>query len=313
MSQVVPGESQESSQMADTASPAPIVVTEDVYDIASDLLVIPDRGTPLVPNIGLIGGSHSVLVVDTGMGRNNARKVLDAALEFARGRRLYLTTTHFHPEHAFGAEVFAEASTVLMNQDQARDLTTKGQAYLSFFRDMGEAVARELTDVEFVKPDVVYRSSYDLDLGGRVVQLRATGQAHTLGDQVVTVPDVGALFTGDLVEARQFAIFPWFPPNDVDVSGVRWQQVIEHLLDQEPELVIPGHGEVGNRSLLTDVHTYLQTLREEVWTRLSGGIPEDEVVAEVERLMFAAHPEWVGREWVAHGVSCLAYEHTASN
>jgi hypothetical protein len=29
--------------------------------------------------------------------------------------------------------------------------------------------------------------------------------------------------------------------------------------------------------------------------------------------MFAAHPEWVGREWVAHGISCLAYEHTASN
>ncbi len=42
-------------------------------------------------------------VVETGMGPVNGEAVLAFAHEYARGRRIFLTTTHFHPEHAFGA------------------------------------------------------------------------------------------------------------------------------------------------------------------------------------------------------------------
>lgn len=47
---------------------------------------------------------------------------------------------------------------------------------------------------------------------------------------MVTIPDAGVLFTGDLVEAGQFAIFPWFPPYDTDMSGLRWIEVIRRLV-----------------------------------------------------------------------------------
>ena len=39
----------------------------------------------------MIGGTHSVLVVETGMGPRNAEKVLTFAAGYASGRRLYLT------------------------------------------------------------------------------------------------------------------------------------------------------------------------------------------------------------------------------
>ena len=41
------------------------------------------------------------------------------------------------------------------------------------FGGLGEPVARQLEGVELATPDVVYDDSYDLDLGGRVVQMRA--------------------------------------------------------------------------------------------------------------------------------------------
>jgi glyoxylase-like metal-dependent hydrolase (beta-lactamase superfamily II) len=89
----------------------PIVELSQVRDLARDVVVIPNRGVELVPNIGVIGGNHSVLVVETGMGPRNAEKILAFASEYAKGRKLYLTTTHFHPEHAFGAQAFlGEAS-----------------------------------------------------------------------------------------------------------------------------------------------------------------------------------------------------------
>ena len=47
---------------------------------------IPNRGVELVPNVGVIGGAHSVLVVETGMGPRNAEAVLRFAGEYAKGR-----------------------------------------------------------------------------------------------------------------------------------------------------------------------------------------------------------------------------------
>ncbi|MBE1463418.1 glyoxylase-like metal-dependent hydrolase (beta-lactamase superfamily II) [Kibdelosporangium phytohabitans] len=112
----------------------PAVDVSSATDVARDLVVIPNRGVELVPNIGVIGGDHSVLVVDTGMGPRNAEKVLAFAADHARGRRLYLTTTHFHPEHAFGAQVFAGEATYLLNRAQVDDLTGKGAGHLDMFR-----------------------------------------------------------------------------------------------------------------------------------------------------------------------------------
>jgi len=297
--------------MAEYVLPDPVVQIAGVQELARDLVVIPNRRVQLVPNIGVIGGTQSVLVVDTGMGPRNAEKVLKFAADYAAGRDLYLTTTHFHPEHAFGAQTFAEQATFLINRAQAEDLATKGAGYLKMFAGLGEPVARQLEGVELVSPDVVYDHSYDLDLGGRVVQLRATGRAHSTGDQVVTVPDAGVMFTGDLVEAGQFAIFPWFPPHDTDVSGMRWIAVMQRLIAESPQVVVPGHGDVGGPQLLTDVGDYLQLLRDETWVRRDSAMSEQTIVDEVRALMIERHPDWSGQEWIEQGVGCLCAEHAA--
>jgi glyoxylase-like metal-dependent hydrolase (beta-lactamase superfamily II) len=287
----------------------PVVGTADARELARDLVVIPNRGVELVPNIGVVGGSRAVLVVETGLGPRNAEQVLAFATDYAAGRELYLTTTHFHPEHAFGAQAFAGRATYLVNRAQAADLAGKGPGYLEMFRGLGAPVARALEGVELVAPDVVYDDAHELDLGGRVVRLRATGRAHSRGDQVVEVPDAGVLFTGDLVEAGQFAIFPWFPPHDVDVSGLRWIDVLGRLIATGPRVVVPGHGDVSGPQVLADVRDYLQLLRDETWRRRDSAVSLGTTVAEVEALMVERHPEWVGRDWIEKGVGCLCAEH----
>ncbi|MER7795160.1 MBL fold metallo-hydrolase [Streptomyces sp. NPDC097640] len=297
--------------MTEYTLPDPVVQTEGARELARDLVVIPNRGVQLVPNIGVIGGTHSVLVVETGMGPGNAGTVLRFAADYAGGRKLYLTTTHFHPEHAFGAQTFTGAATFLVNKAQAEDLATKGPGYLGMFRGLGEPVARQLEGVELAVPDLVYDTSYDLDLGGRVVRLRATGRAHSKGDQVVTVPDAEVMFTGDLAETGQFAIFPWFPPHDTDVSGIRWIEVIRRLAAAGPRVVVPGHGDIGGPRLLADVRGYLELLRDETWVRRDSAMSEETIVEEVRALMIERHPEWAGREWIDKGVGCLCSEHAA--
>ena len=291
--------------------PDPVVEITGVTEIARDLVVVPNRHIDLVPNIGVIGGTHSVLIVETGMGPRNAAKVLEFAADYAKGRHLSLTTTHFHPEHAFGAQAFAGEATYLANGAQADDLAARGAGYLDMFRAMGEPVARQLEGVKLTTPDVVYDGSCDLDLGDRVVHLRPTGQAHTKGDQVVTVPDAGVMFTGDLVETGQFSIFPWFPPYDTDVSGVRWIAVMQRLIAENPRVVVSGHGDIGSHQLLVDVRDYLEELRDETWRRQEWGMDEPKIAEEVRTLMIERHPDWAGQEWIESGVGCLYSEHAA--
>ncbi|MFF7188136.1 MBL fold metallo-hydrolase [Streptomyces sp. NPDC008222] len=295
--------------MTDEQIPDPALQVAGAQEIAPDLLVIPNQRVQLVPNIGIIGGTQAVLVVETGIGISNAEQVLALASEVADGRRLYLTTTHFHPEHAFGAQVFADRATYLVNRAQADDLKTKGPGCLEMFRGFGGAIADRLDGVRVPTPDEVYDGGYDLDLGGRTVRLRPTGRGHTKGDQVVEVPDAGVLFTGDLAETGQFAIFPWFPPYDTDVSGVGWLAALDRLAAAGPRVVVPGHGDLGGPQVLADVRDYLRELRDETWRRRDSALGEDEIVAEVRALLIERHPEWAGREWIERGVGCLCAEH----
>ena len=103
----------------------PLVQPELAREIAPGVMVIPDQYINLVPNIGIVIGTDAVLVIDSGMGRENGQRVLHKAMEVAGSKPLLLTTTHFHPEHAFGTQVFKGHATILTNTTQADETAEK--------------------------------------------------------------------------------------------------------------------------------------------------------------------------------------------
>lgn len=290
--------------MSEDAStpPPPTVVGDGITEIASGVWVIPDRRVPLVPNIGVIVGEEAVLVVDTAMGPANGGRVLAAAREKAQGKPLLLTITHFHPEHGFGAQVFREDARIVYNRAQRDELHDKGAGYVELFRTFGPAVAAALEGVELVDPHDVYDGETELDLGGRTVQLRTWGLAHTRSDQVVFLPEGRILFTGDLVEERIFPIYPYFPPDDADVDGRRWIEVLRRLEELDPAMVVPGHGAVGDSGVIAAAREFHELLRDETLRLAAEGRDVDEVIAELEPELLARHPDWEQPEWIGFGV-----------
>jgi glyoxylase-like metal-dependent hydrolase (beta-lactamase superfamily II) len=288
--------------------PIPPLVSGSPEEVARGVFVVPDHRIPLVPNVGVIVGDRAALVVETGIGPRNGAVVRRIAEELAGDRPLLLTLTHFHPEHGYGAQAFRD-TTILYNRTQHEEFRDKAQAYLEMFRGLiiGEA-AQELEGVEFVQPHVVYDGGADVDLGGKLVQLRSQGPAHSRGDQVVFVPAEGVLFTGDLVETRLFPIFPFFPPHDTDVDGGRWIGVLEELQHLEPRIVVPGHGELGDATLLGTVREYLSSLRTETRRLAAEGHDADTIVAILEPQLRARYPDWDQPEWIAFGVRAFLAE-----
>ena len=296
--------------MSETLSepPAPDVDETGIREIANGIWVIPDRRVPLVPNIGIVVGEDAALVVDTAMGPRNGARVLAAAREKAAGRQLLLTITHFHPEHGFGAQVFRGEATIAYNRGQLDEFHEKGAGYVEMFRTFGPGVAAALEGVELVEPHVVYEGDAEIDLGGRTVLLRSYGLGHTRGDQVVFCPDERVLFTGDLVEERVFPIYPFFPPEDADVDGSRWIEVLRRLEELEPAVVVPGHGDVGGADVIVTARAFHERLRTEAFRLADAGASADEAVAALEQPLRDEHPDWDQPEWVAFGIRCFHAE-----
>jgi Metallo-beta-lactamase superfamily len=124
-------------------------------EVADGVLVIPDGRVPLVPNVGFVIGDHAVLVIDTGVGPRNGAYVLEHARRLAGGRPVYLTTTHFHPEHGFGAQVFKDQATIIYNRPQRDELHRKGAAYIEMFKGLGPDIAAEIAGVELTDVSLI--------------------------------------------------------------------------------------------------------------------------------------------------------------
>lgn len=282
--------------------PPPPTVSGDPIEIAEGVFVIPDGRVPLVPNIGFVRGDRALLVVDTAMGPRNGEVVLGHALRLAEGRPLIVTITHFHPEHSFGAQSFSGKATIVYNMAQRDELRRKGPGYIEMFRGFGETVAAALEGTQLVDPDIVYDGRVELDLGGRTARLLTWGLAHTGADQVVFLPEQKILFGGDLFETRMFPIVPYFAPEDIEVDGDRWLDVLERLLELDPAIVVPGHGEVTDASVIRGVRDYFQYVREEARRLRLEGRSADDAVTELESVIRERWAGWDNPEWIGFAV-----------
>ncbi|YCK38102.1 MBL fold metallo-hydrolase [Actinomadura sp. ATCC 39365] len=294
---VTPNPSPDLGDLPDVRTSPPPVVRGEPVEVSDGVYVIPDNRVELVPNVGIVVGEDAALVVDTGMGPRNGDYVLEQARRLAGDRRLYLTITHFHPEHGFGAQAFKGAATIVYNASQRAELHRKGAAYVEMFKGLSAAAAAELEGVELVDPDLVYEGRAEIDLGGRKAALRAVGPAHTGSDQVVVIDD-RVLFGGDLIETRIFPIAPYFPPYDVDVDGAGWIAALDDLIARDPEIVVPGHGEVGGVSLIRDVRDYLDHVHGEVVRLRAAGASADETAAKIDQQARARWTTWERPEWI---------------
>ncbi|MCG7210097.1 MBL fold metallo-hydrolase [Streptomyces arenae] len=282
-----------------SAVPAPLVQGEPV-EVAEGVFVISDQRNPAVPNIGIVLGDRAALVIDTGMGPRNGAYVLDQAKRLAGDRHLYLTITHYHPEHGFGAQAFRGSATIVYNRTQHRELQRKGADDLVMFMNFAESIAAELADVEFVDPDIAYDGALNLDLGGRTAVLREWGAAHTHGDQTVLV-DNSVLFSGDLAVTRMFPIVPYMMhgPHDTDADGNNWIDILDQLLALEPRIVIPGHGEVTDATVLHEDRAYLTYIRDRAAELKTTGVPFEEAVAQLGQEAGTRWKDWDRGEFIA--------------
>jgi glyoxylase-like metal-dependent hydrolase (beta-lactamase superfamily II) len=295
---IAPKGSQETEPMGHNQSqPVPLVQENKIIKVSEHVYEIPDGRVNLVPNIGIIVGSRATLIVDAGMGPKNGETVLREVAKVNINSQLYFTTTHFHPEHMTGGQAFPANTIVIRPQAQQEEVEGKQPEFIRNFSRRTPEMKALLQDIKPRSPDIVFDHEVKLDLGGVTVRLLWLGAAHTRGDEFVLVQDDGVLFTGDAVINRFFPIFP-----DADASGKNWLSILDKLDVLHPRIIVPGHGEVGEASLVATEREYLQTVRQRAAALKSQGTSAEEIAKLLTAEFRKKYPTWENPGWIADAV-----------
>lgn len=192
--------------------------------------------------IGVILGDGEALVIDTRLTHRLARELLVDLRELTDDPVTVVVDTHWHHDHAFGNHVFRPA--VIWGHERCGPrLVEFGEAMRAGLIEKAPEQAADFREVIIDPPDRVFSETATIEVGGRRVELRYLGRGHTDTDIVVSVPDAGVVFAGDLLEAGATPFFGDGYPLD-------WPETASRLLELMSGPVVPGHGAVGDAAFV---------------------------------------------------------------
>lgn len=249
------------------------------------------------PNIAIVTGDRATLVVDTGMGPRNGAVIVREVQKLAKGRTLYLTTTHFHPEHATGEQAFPAGTILIRNAAQQEEMDRRGQEYIDLFSSRSAQNKELLQGVKLRRPDVVFDRDATLDLGGVTARLFWLGAAHTKGDEMIFVQPDSTLIPGDIVQNK---LVPNMPTEDASVKG--WLAILDQLQALNPRYIVPDHGALGDGSLIRTARAFLADLQSRAQALKRQGIPVEDAAKQLTAEFKTRYPDWENLNPVANVV-----------
>jgi glyoxylase-like metal-dependent hydrolase (beta-lactamase superfamily II) len=240
------------------------------------------------PNIGIVVGEKATLVVDTGLGPRNGATVAKVAKRLAPDNTLYLTTTHFHPEHAGGASGFPAGTILIRPKVQQDEMDKRGEEMIQLFSRRKNEWRDLLTNVKLRAPDKTFDKELRLDLGGGVTaRLLWFGGAHTKGDELTFVEPDKTLISGDVVQNKVV-------PNIFGDGGTpsSWIAVLDEVEKLGAAHVLPTHSAVGDGSLVAKEKAFIVDLRTRALGLKQKGVDAEKAGGLLTAEFKTKYPDW---------------------
>jgi quinoprotein relay system zinc metallohydrolase 2 len=225
-----------------------------------------------ISNPCCIVGSSAAAVIDTSgsfaMGSDfhaAVRQITDKPIR-------HVINTHMHPDHVMGNAAFKSENVQFVGHYKLpAALYARKESYLTSARmRLGEDAFK---GTEIIPPTVLVRDDLRLDLGNRMLTLKARTTAHTDNDLTIFDEPTGTFFLGDL-------LFSGHIPT-LDGSIVGWLKLIPALKQEKAERAVPGHGPKSMiwPGAIDPVQRYLTVLADDVRRTIKEGKTIEEAIA----------------------------------
>lgn len=288
-----------------------IVVTK----AAEDLYFL----TGVVGNVAFLITDEGVLVVDSGTRPSHGDAILEEIAKLTDKPVRYLIFTHYHMDHVLGAQQFPEETICIAHKNLSHNQKefngpnlkkmieetypkriSEAEAKLEALDDAGEeetaaaaealekakAGLAEAKEIVLVYPDKTYDDAMTITLGGHEIMLIFPGASHTSGNTLVHFVDLKAVHMGDMLFYKRHPYIDWKAGSNTE----NWIASLERVSGWDVEVVIPGHGELTDKSGLAWKIGYLSDLRAEVGKAVKDGKSLEETKESVKMEKYAEMP-----------------------
>ncbi len=243
-------------------------------------------------NAGILIGDEGVLVIDSLRVPSFARDLIADVRRLTDKPVRYVVDTHSHWDHAWGNEEFPEAVIVGHANCRAEMLDVEfTEAWRERIRERADPWAEEALAVRVTPPALTFEDSIQLWFGGRRVDLRYLGRAHTSGDIFVHLPEDGVLFTGDVAQDGGV-------PYVLDGYMREWIETGTRLAELGAHRFVPGHGPVGEAPALVEARDFVAELVASTERSVTEGLDEHVAGARAARDLRERFGSWRGFERV---------------
>jgi cyclase len=246
------------------------VKTPRMQQLAQDVYayVQPDGGW-CVSNAGVVVGHDTTVLIDTAATERRARVLREAVAKISEHSPSILINTHFHGDHHFGNAQFSPPATVVAHEIARAEIIEAGLGLRQLWPQV------QWGETPIVAPGLTFRDAITIHAGQTRIELMHLGPAHTTNDVFVWVPQRRVLFAGDVLWS---GVTPFCLMGSIAGS----LDVIAQLRQLEPEIIVPGHGDVGGPELFDSNEAYLRFIQELATDGYHSGLTPLEVASKTE-------------------------------
>jgi cyclase len=215
-------------------------------------------------NSAVVLGENGTVVIDTQVTLEDGRAVKRLAEESSNRPIVAVVITHEHFDHIAGNQYFS--CNIISTQAARADIVRSR-----------EGLNQRVQGLNATPPNIGYTEGCELSLGDLTLVMKHEG-GHCKGESSIFVPETSTLVTGDLVFNGRI---PFVGGGDIP----QWISALTRLYALDPELVIPGHGEMGTKAILLEQRGWLEQFMDGVLSSKRRGLGAEEACLQVMSAM----------------------------
>jgi glyoxylase-like metal-dependent hydrolase (beta-lactamase superfamily II) len=202
-------------------------------EISKDVFAFTAEGDP---NTGVVIGDDCVKVVDAQATPAMAQQVVAKIRSVTDKPIKYVVLSHYHAVRVLGASGYGAEQIIASNACRAMIHERGKEDWNSEFARFPRLFQNAKSIPGLTWRTLTFDGRMTAYLGHRRVDLVQLGRAHTAGDIIAHVPDVGVMLTGDIVEYHSACYCG-------DAHFKDWPNTLKAIAAFRPEATVPGRGE----------------------------------------------------------------------